>query len=270
MKANLISDPFFTGPAILLVEDERTRAALTGLWFRDPAAKRILVRAAGGRVGVETLATASRENGRKHVYGLVDRDFGAAGRSLNLFRTERHEFENHLLDFESLAKLHEHATADEMRARAERRASSLTAWMAVRRTIHEAKTALLRTPPDPKAEGVLDAEAARQWFDALQYPEDVEREIRRTWTRTYLKDNRFPQHLRDCEADFESGNWMLTFSGKEVFVHLAAQGGWRHSPKTADDLSELLVGSWGRRDAPPVCLAFLKPIRDAIVRECGL
>lgn len=270
MKVQPISDPFFAGPALLLVEDERTRAVLTECWFHDASAKKIVVRAAGGRVGVEGLVRASREHGRKHVYGLVDRDFGSASGAGPVFHTAWHELENHLLDFATLAALHEHADAAQLQARAEARARSLAAWMAVRRTLHETKTALLLTPEDPEPTAVTDLASAQAWFGARTYPEDIERAIRQTWTRAYLKDNRLPQHLLDCEAELTSGAWMQTFSGKEVFEHMTTHGGWRHKTNDPGAVALLLARRWARSGTLPGSMAFLNPVRDAIVRECGL
>ena len=269
MNTRRIDDVFFLGDALLLVEDERTRAVVTECWSRDAAARRIVVRPVGGRIGVEGLVRASREQGRKHVFGLVDRDFGDAGAQGPVFHTGWHEFENHLLDFDGLAALHERESATALTARAETRARELVAWMAVRRTLHETKTALPATPPDPRHDEGVDLTAAQRWFDARPYPEDIEREIHRTWTRHYLKETCLPKHLGDCENELNNGSWIETFSGKELFEHLASRGGWRHGRSAPDEVATLLARRWAR-GVLPGCMAFLSGVRDAIVRACRL
>jgi hypothetical protein len=270
MKTRRTDDVFFLGDALLLVEDERTRAVVTECWSRDAAARRIVVRPVGGRIGVEGLVRASREQGRRHVFGLVDRDFGPAGANQGpVFRTERHEFENHLLDFATLATLHTSPSEFALREVLAAHARSLTAWMAVRRTLHEAKTALPATPPDPKPDEVVDPTSAQAWISSRGYPENIERTIRTTWTRPYVLDNRFPWHLTAVQKELDDGSWIETFSGKELFEHLASRGGWRHGSSAPDEVATLLARRWAR-GVLPGCMAFLTPVRDVIVRECRL
>jgi hypothetical protein len=105
--------------------------------------------------------------------------------------------------------------------------------------------------------------------DALLLVEDIEREIHRTWTRAYLRDNRLPKHIGDCENELNNGSWIETFSGKELFENLASRGGWRHDSSAPDEVATLLARRWAR-GVLPGCMAFLTPVRDVIVRECRL
>lgn len=271
MKTRPIDDAFFQGDALLLVEDELTRVVVTGCWSDDPVARKVVVRAVGGHSAVASLVQASREQGRRNVYGLIDRDFstGSAGGGL-LFRTEGHEIENHLLDFEVLASLQMrggHDAAD-LRSFAQARASAMVAWMAARRTLLEMKGDLQKFPADPDLGQVPDLAAAKAWITALSYPQDIEASIRRTWTKVYLRDKRLPHHHANCATDASSDLWLETFSGKEIFHHLVSRGGWRSGQTTPEALAYAIADRWTR--APARIPMFIEAMRATIVRECAL
>lgn len=271
MKSRSIDDPFFLGDALLLVEDARTREVITAIWSGDPTARRIIVRAVGGRSGVSSLVHASREQGRTHVYGLIDRDFATSRVDAHgLFHTPWHEIENHLLDFDTLSALHLDRSAVELKAIAETFARSAVAWMALRWTLHEAKTALFQTPGDPKLSDIHDLDTAQRWLAATSYPETIEQCIRRTWTNHYLLSNRLPEHFRQCSEQVDRGDWLQEFSGKEIFEHVILRGGWRHRANDPDGVASLLARRWARSASPPRTFGFLDSVRTCIVQECGL
>jgi len=271
MKSRRIDDPFFMGDALLLVEDTRTREVVTACWSGDPTARRIVVRAVGGREGVVSLVRAAREQKRTTVYGLIDRDFATTTTAApGLFYTAWHEFENHLLEFEGLSALHLERSAAELTALALEFARSAVAWMAVRHTLHETKTALLKTPGDPKLAEIADLAAAERWLATTGYPETIARDIGRTWTCNYLQTKRLPHHFAHCTDQVARGEWLQMFSGKEVFEHLVHRGGWRHGDDDPDVVASLLARRWARGRSPTGTIAFLTTVRDAIVRECRL
>jgi hypothetical protein len=269
MKTRPIDDAFFQGDALLLVEDELTRVVVTGCWSDDPAARKVVVRAVGGHSAVASLVQASREQGRRNVYGLIDRDFSTGSADAGpLLRTDWHEIENHLLDFDVLTSLHGRHTAADLRSFAQARASAMVAWMAARRTVWEMKGELQRFPADPDLGQVPDLDAAKAWIAALSYPQDIEASIRRTWTKLYLRDNRLPHHHANCDAEASSDLWLETFSGKEIFHHLVSRGGWRSGQTTPEALAYSIADRWTR--APARIPTFIEAMRGAIVRECAL
>jgi hypothetical protein len=271
MKKRRIDDPFFMGDALLLVEDTRTREVVTACWSGDPTARRIVVRAVGGREGVTSLVRAAREQKRNTVYGLIDRDFATATTAApGLFYTAWHEFENHLLDFEGLSALHLDRNAAELTALAEAFARSAIAWMAVRHTLHEAKAALLATPGDPTLPEVTDLATAERWLAATGYPETMARAIGKTWTCNYLQTHRLLYHFARCEDQVARGEWLQTFSGKEIFEHVVHRGGWRHRDNDPDVVASLLARRWARGRSPTGTIAFLTTVREVIERECRL
>ncbi len=264
LRAVPIDDPFFQGDALLLVEDERTRVSITECWSRDPQSRRIQVRAVGGRTAVESLVRAAVERGLAHVFGLVDRDLRGGTDQGRLFHTTRHEFENHLLDTTALAALLETLDASEIDRRLQALAQEQQHWNALRRALHDVKTSLPGTPPDPKPHDVPDAAAAQTWLATQTWPASLEESVRKTWTPTYLRDVVLPKHQRDCADEVTRGDWMTTFSGKEIFESLARSGGWRHGSQDPDELARLVVQRW--KGTPPSDAAFVATMRDTILR----
>lgn len=61
-------------PAVLWVEDPETRAWLEAVWLGLRPTIELLVGA--GRANVTAVCALAKESGLKHVFGLVDRDFG--------------------------------------------------------------------------------------------------------------------------------------------------------------------------------------------------
>lgn len=268
MRLPALVDPFFRGKALLLVEDALTRRVLVTCWNQHQKAKEITVRPVGGHDSVRALVQAAREIGHHYVFGLVDRDFaGPSSVGSPLVRTERHEIENHLLDFNVLAKLSLTRSAAEIQQIANRQASSLQAWMAVRRTLHEMKQSLPGFPADPPFDAVRDLGAAAEWLKALPYPKNIEDEVHRTWTSTYLCDNRLPHHDGQCAADLTSGDWIKAFSGKEIFRHVRSQVPWRFPFEDDEGLAHKIALEWQRTNSTP---QFIDTLRDAIIAGSGL
>jgi hypothetical protein len=270
MRSRTIHDAFFQGDALLLVEDSLTRRVLAKCWESHPKARRILLREAGGREGVRSLVQSARENGRTEVFGLVDRDFDATpGPGTGpVFRTERHEIENHILDFNVLTRLSGSLTAQEIRDIAHARAVAGQTWMALRRTLFEMKHELPGFPADPKFNEVPNVATAENWLDRLPYPANIESLIRRTWTKDHLKKiARDRDHACGLELASASDQWIETFSGKEILTYVREKVLWRHPINTADDLAFEVADRWSRAGMFP---SFIDALRDAIITRGGL
>ncbi|MBK8698023.1 MAG: hypothetical protein IPN17_38735 [Deltaproteobacteria bacterium] len=197
------------------------------------------------------------------MFGLVDRDFAMPSRAGDaVMRTERHEIENHLLDFDALARLRHGKTAAEIGEIAREKAVRVQAWMAVRRTLLEMKQDLPGFPPDPKVSDVPDASTARQWLSALAYPKSLERKINKAWTKTDLLDKRLPHLEQQCSSEIASGKWVEFFSGKEIFRHLRSVVPWRFQFDNEEDLAFKVAERWQRQGTTPT---FINTLRDAVL-----
>lgn len=205
MKPVEVDDAFFHGKVILLVEDELTRRVVSKCWEAAPRAKDIQVRAAGGSDGVAKLVEGIRQRGRTDVFGLVDRDFGMAGPGSGpVFRTGWHECENHLLDFDVLAKIAERATRDEIAAKTLDFARTMKTWMALRCALSGLRRDRPEFPGDPEIAEIPTIDEARRWFEQQRYPEAMGRWVRAKWTTAQLV-TMCDQHDRDYENDLSSG-----------------------------------------------------------------
>lgn len=204
----------------LWVEDDLTRFFLTELW----ADRQIRVVTAGGRGGVEFLvAGAPRGLVGKAVVGLVDLDFSTPNRdswgnsAARILRTPTHEFENLLLDFDVLGALSRESAAT-IEAAAKARAESIKWWMACKYARHEVFGAVSAYFPREPAAAGMDQQRAT---DHLVDPEywGKHRKVLANYTPAYLAQ-RVAQLGADYDAHLASGEWVRSFSGKEIFRHV--------------------------------------------------
>ncbi|MEP7119954.1 MAG: hypothetical protein ABJE95_03545 [Byssovorax sp.] len=207
----------------LWVEDDLTRLFLTEVW----SDQQIRVLTAGGRGGVEFLvAGAPRGRVGKGVVGLVDRDFSPDNRAswgnsdARILRTPAHEFENLLLDFDVLSALSGEARATIEEA-ATARAASIKWWMACKTARYEIFGALAaHFPAEPPAAG-MDQHAVTDHLVNSSYWRE-HRLALASYTPQYVAQ-RVAQISADYDAHLASGEWVRSFSGKEIFRHVRAE-----------------------------------------------
>lgn len=267
MKARDIDDPFFRGKALLLVEDPLTRVTLTSCWSQNALARQITVRAVGGHDAVQALVQAAREERHGHVFGLVDRDFAPPSSPDGpVQRTERHEIENHLLDFDALANFSD-LGADVIRSRALDVARSLRSWMALRYTLLYVQQQSWRFPETPRPSAVSTLTDAQSWLRDKAIGQGFGRDAQ-TFTAAYLEGTLLPEHDTRCANDLASGAWVETFSGKEILRQLrGTRELWRRPFTTDDDLGRAVAEHWCREMRVP---AFIDALRDRLLRAGGL
>ena len=254
--------------AVLWVEDPETRAWLNAVW--EGLAPNILVLVAGGRSNVIAVCEQAKDAGYRHIFGLIDQDFGTSNRqrwaSLDsnerVYRLDVHEIENLLLDSAALAGCDLNTgkrTASDIDSRLVETAGARLCWVACTRFLADTRRdATNGFPPDPRTIASLaDAEAYvndSAWFSktadgcpalattaavsaALQAAHDV------------------------ATAALTDGSWKTTFPGKQLFgeirgyVHQNARG-----VGARIDLVKA-VGAWQRTNRLPPQVSEL---RDAI------
>lgn len=248
---------------VLWVEDELTREALTMLWGPTPG---VAVAIAGSKDGVRALVNGAPAHRAGRIVGLVDRDFDRPKAGGVIVQTERHEFENELLDFEVLASLTpSKAPAEEIEALAKTHAEGLLPWVACKATLQVAKEAVrAEFPADPSTTlASLDAAAdfitgsvewrlaPAAWGEWSTRPR-IERELA-DWAETF-------------RASLTTRAWCDEFPGKEVFRHLRGHARLRlpgsagaASPAQKDlDLAKRVVRAMVDRGRVPRAVSALR------------
>ena len=201
----------------LWVEDELTRLFLTEIW----SDRQIRVVTAGGRGGVDFLVSgAPRGLVGKTVVGLVDRDFSPDNRDswgnhdTRILRTPAHELENHLLDFGILGALSGETPAT-IEGVARACAAAIKWWMVCKTARYEVFGAVSAYFPGEPAAVAMDQQAATDHLVNSNYWRE-HRQALATYTAPYLAQ-RVTEIGADYDAHLASGEWVRSFSGKEIF-----------------------------------------------------
>lgn len=264
-----LDDAFYQGKAVLLVEDPLTARVLSKCWSGHPKAKDLVLRPAGGREGVSKLVQASREEGRSNVFGLRDADFNPKTHPLGgeggVYVTQRHEFENHLLDWATLAKLSRGShTATQVEALANREALRSQAWMALRNAKSHVHGMLPSTPPDPTSEQIPDLAAAKAWSG---WKDHVDRLGRPTNWSAKDFEAQLVQQDRNYAADLASGRWVESWSGKELLRSLRTTIDNSRRFPTDLEFAFVIAQEWVRAGSTP---SYFNELRDALVTAARL
>ncbi len=218
-------------PIVLWVEDKLTREYLQRVWQPEDQFFQILI--AGTIENVMAVVRDLQENGYRHVFGFTDRDFRKSNRSqwsnpssdMLIYRPDRFEIENYLLDSAALAGCHENSrfsrTLTDIEHRATQYANGMLWWMACRQVLSDFHKRLVgHFPTHPKVnqiKNLQDAEShirtARNWWN------DFPGHSAYIQNRNTLANN-LQTAYNDNHGDLSNGNWKVNFSGKEVFRHL--------------------------------------------------
>lgn len=261
--------------AILWVEDIETRTWLEAIWAAEIPPIQVLV--ARGRGGVEAVCEDAKRAGHKHVFGLVDRDFGTSNRvkwssmdeDQRIYRLHVNEFENFLLcDIDALLGCSMHTgkrTRPDVEQRIDDGAKKRIWWVTCVRFLAEtqrrSKDGYPSDPKFAKIQSLFDAEnhvLSSIWFTttARDCPNLVE--------PTTVKSELLAIYAM-VEQQFNSGQWKDEFPGKEIFKEIATY----LSPTNSGLDFIKSIGIWQRDNAKqnntPLPLADLrKSIEDRI------
>jgi len=217
MLRTTVLDLYDLSRSTLWVEDDLTRLFLIEVWDD----RQIRVVTAGGRGGVEFLVNGAPRNlVGKTVVGLVDRDFSPdnraswGSRDARILRTPAHEFENLLLDFGVLGALSGETPAS-IEAATKECAASIKWWMACKTARYEVFGAVNAHFPEEPATAGMDQQAATEHLVNSTYWVK-HRQALATYTSTYVA-HRVAEIGADYDAHLASGEWVRSFSGKEIF-----------------------------------------------------
>lgn len=257
-KSSDLSSVLSQRPILLIVEDRITKEYLYTTWGADQQYFNILT--SGSHVVVKGSVEDLRKHGSSNVFGLIDRDFEndnvARWSSVNnppyIFRPSRHELENFLLDWNALAgcdlnqRRKQPSTASEIQSWAENEANKQPWWLACRKCLSEFQTlhgdGFPSAPTMPKMvdfQSAYDHIADSSWFSGLQ-----------SKTNEILNAQNLTTRLISSEAEYRgdvtSGNWIRTFSGKEIFNHIRSRIHSIPNSPTAEPNVDLAksVGKW--------------------------
>jgi hypothetical protein len=206
------------------VEDGVVAAYLNELWS-DPSVHSLI---AGGKEGVSSLADHALTNRYPGVFGIVDRDFDETNyaswadptKEFRRFVLPAHEFENYLLDADAIAgsDINMHGkTVAEIRRRLENLASRLVWWMACRAVVASLRrTVLDQFIPHPRNTDVVDMPSAERWIASSEWWNNIGARITTAIDAAALK-RMLQTHHDAYRDDLANGNWLRTFSGKELF-----------------------------------------------------
>ena len=172
-----------------------------------------------------------REQGYGHVWGFTDRDFSHTNRAnwlnpqagIEVYKPTAFELENYLLDWLVLAGCGEnmkrlHRTADDIKDRAENYAQSMVWWMACCKVLADYWERLVGMFPGyPKISQIRNLDEARDhilndrnWF--ISFPTQA------AHIQDTDKVNGDLTNVYDVyRNDLQSGVWVQSFSGKEIF-----------------------------------------------------
>ncbi len=211
--------------AVLWVEDPETRAFLGAVW--QGLAPTIEVLVAGGQSNVDAVCEQAKDTGVKHVFGLVDQDFGSSNRhrwhSLDanerVYRLDVHEVENLLLDADALHGCKFNTckrTVQQIQIKIDAEAQGRAYWVACIRFLAETqRDATHGYPKNPKTMPSLTNAVSHVgnsiWFSttattcpALADPARVSTELQAA-------------HTAAMAALGKNGDWTTSFPGKEIF-----------------------------------------------------
>jgi len=211
----------------LWVEDDLTRRVLTDFW----GDKDIRILTAGGRSGVEHLVRAAPRGFRgKNVLGFADRDFSTydahdwSNMDKPILFTPTHEFENLLLDFDVLSTL-SGQDRPAIEAEAKAFAGTIKWWMVCKRVRYDLFGAVSAYfpahPAVPSSGAPMDRQAAVAHLNRSNYRKE-HATVLRTWNEAYI-EQQIDEWAASYEADLASGEWVRSFSGKEIFRYVRSQ-----------------------------------------------
>lgn len=229
--ASSVEALYKNAPLVLWVEDEDSQTYLGELWSTE----RVGLHIAGNGGAVAAVVRDARSLGHRHVFGLVDRDFGGTNRNrwirpsddLIVYKLASLEIENLLLDPTALAACDlnrlgkKPRTTDELARRMRSEAVNILWWMAWRRVMTDLRHERLHDfPKVPRRDSV---QTRNETLALLLADPWLKREMLASGPG--LTDDILKGRLDKAKEDFDSllngDGWIEVFSGKEIFRQIA-------------------------------------------------
>jgi Protein of unknown function (DUF4435) len=219
-----MSSLYSAAQIVLWVEDTFTRDYLRKVWGEPPE---IAFFIAGGSSSIRTIVQAAERERIRHVFGLVDRDFGKTNydrwtenTASRVFTIPRHEMENYCLDAAAIQACglnNRNRNIAEIGNELRRSAEEQQSWLACRRVLSGIRETVLEGFPEhPIRQEVRTIDDAigfivnSEWFVGLS-----DRVGRRT-TPEAIREG-LDRAMTDLSNSLATGDWLSVFSGKEIF-----------------------------------------------------
>jgi len=262
--------------ANLWVEDPETKVWLDAVWSGGLPTIQVLV--ARGREGVDAVCREAYVSGHKHVFGLVDKDFGSSNHARwssmqdqeRVYRLHVHEIENLLLeDVDALLGCTMH-TARRPRTNVEPRivqaAQARIWWVTCIRFLSETKEKSREGyPSDPEYSRIQSLQDAEQYVLASTWFKTTAQCCPGLAVQAAVSQELLATHAA-VNQEFATGTWRQEFPGKEIVRDIATY----LSP--GNSLRDFIksVGDWQRESAIRNGTSIpLSPLRGAILARVG-
>jgi len=223
-----LSALFASRPIILVVEDRVAEEYLYAAWGVDRQYFAIV--AAGGHQTVTGVVTEARKHGYANVFGTRDRDFGNDNLAQwpapqdHMYTCPRHEMENYLLDWPALAgcalnSMHSHSLA-QIQTKANEEAQKQPWWLACRKRLRWMQSHHGDGfPKAPKIPHITGYQEAFEYITQCVWFGDLQNRTTAILDQADLQQELHAGHTQYTN-DLNNGDWVQTFSGKEVFRQL--------------------------------------------------
>ena len=261
----------YRSPLCLWVEDPLTHEVLTALW----ADVQISILVADGKQGVAHMLRGLPKRVQGKVFGLVDRDFDDdnhqqwSQQSCQVLRLPAHEFENLLLDCQVLSELSGAESASDIEARAKRHAEALLYFMVCKGVLREMQRALGSGFPVDPPQSLPDLQAVADHIRNSPYWA-THHSAWGQWNSEPARRAALEREEARLRSDLDTGTWLRSFSGKEIFHRLRAEVPQLDktpvrppSPSSADrdlDLAKRIATKMRESDRIPPVLTELRQV----------
>lgn len=243
MNSPAISALYSSQPLCLWVEDDATKTALRMAWPGDPV--EILV--GGSNETIRAVVEDAWRSGLRHVFGVVDRDFGRSNHSkwaapsnaLHTYVLQSPEIENLVLEPAPMAACAYNTgrrSEAEIALKLEQIVSGMTWWMAccaVLATVRQARNEGFPSfPTDPA--GTVDLASALACFTSSQWFMTTASTLPAFANTDWLAAELQREEAR-LALTTKNGLWRTEFSGKQVlqrvsgFVYTTGKGKGMHT-----------------------------------------
>lgn len=265
---------------VLWVEDRLTREYLYSIWPDE--SERFNIMSGGGHKAVRGIVNELKGQKYSNVFGLTDRDFYPTNRgrwkendpNLVIFRPERVEIENYLLDWDAMAgcgqnRMLNRKSVHDIKNRADEIAEKMVWWMACKSVLNDFWEILTESFPEhPKPNKINSLKEAedyiveQEWYVSLRPKTD---QIINAPLSEQLK-NRGDLY----QSRLQDGSWVNDFSGKQIYKSLCGfvlEDPNRRTSEKEIDLA-ISIGEWQYKDKkiPPELIE----LKDALKVRVGI
>ncbi len=247
-----------------------------GAAWEDPAIRFLI---SGGNSRIAPVVESARQEGHRHVFGLVDRDFRRSNRDrwgkmdsdLRVFVPTAHEVENYLLDPDALADCSLNTgkrTRAEIEGRLKTRYEELSCWTACRSVLAALRRKFFDGfPPHPGPPAIPTLQAAQRYIIESPWMQSLPTTVQDTLSAPAVRIRLEQAHQEALQQMF-TNEWRWGISGKELLRDIrdwVYRGGGGTSAERDSNLARS-VAEWQVRNstAPPEVSELHRALRTRV------